>query len=134
MTEFKRVSSLMFLNNLEFAQTMSDTVRQSTSPVEEITDHDGVSYYLGTIEHDNDYCVNGAGFAIDKTGQLTSVFSLFRGQGKAIMTEAIKRGACHLDCFDGYLKGFYESFGFTVDKVVPNWTKGEPDVLFMSRK
>lgn len=70
------------------------------------------------------------GYAINK-GELISVFSLFKGQGKAIVTDAINNGAWKLDCFDGYLKGFYESFGFKVIRREPNWTKGEPDVLFM---
>ncbi|MFH1632806.1 MAG: hypothetical protein ABIG63_02195, partial [Chloroflexota bacterium] len=47
-----------------------------------------------------------SGFAISPTGELVSVFSL-NDHGTKLVQDAIKKGATRLDCFDGYLPGFY---------------------------
>jgi hypothetical protein len=49
-----------------------------------------------------------------------------------MVQSAIERGASKLDCFDGFLPAYYERFGFVETERVPNWTPGEPDVVFMS--
>lgn len=133
MFEFTQVQPSLFLNNLEFSQGQSDNVRQATTPVEEITNHDGVSYFLAaSSDFRGRMYPNTMGFAIDKTGQLTSVFTCFKGCGNRLLKSAIEKGARHLDCFDGYLKGFYEFHGFKVDRREANWVEGGPDVLYMS--
>lgn len=131
---FKNVSPAMFLNQLEWAQEDNETIRQATTPVDEITQNDGVSYFIGFAMNDQGYNYNNpVGFAISSTGELTSVFSTVKGMGDIILTEACKRGACHLDCFDGYLPKFYARHGFQEVRREANWTAGGPDVIFMER-
>lgn len=76
--------------------------------------------------------VSHAGFAIRADGELVYVFSTARGMGDALVKAAIARGATHLDCFDGYLVSLYSRNGFQRVTSLPNWTEGEPDVVFMS--
>jgi len=127
--EFKQVSYELFVNNLEFAQGLSDTIKDSTTPVSELDDDGITSYYLAHTES----TMYGMGYAIDSTGQLTSLFSLDKGNGSAIMESAIDNGAQHLDCFDGYLTTFYKKHGFLEVDRVANWTAGQPDVVYMRK-
>lgn len=73
-----------------------------------------------------------SGYAVRADGELTNVFSVERGRGDGIVTSALSSGAVYLDCFDGYLPEFYARHGFEVNARVPNWTPGEPDVVYMS--
>lgn len=72
-----------------------------------------------------------AGFGIDGT-TLIGVFSTVKGQGALIINRAISLGATDLDCFDGHLVEFYARFGFREVRREPNWTEGEPDVVWMA--
>lgn len=74
-----------------------------------------------------------SGFGVKDDGDLIAVHSVTRGQGAAIVWAAIRQGATTLDCFDGYLPGFYARFGFRETRREANWTAGEPDVVFMAR-
>lgn len=72
-----------------------------------------------------------SGFAVKPDGELTAVFSAVKGRGMVLVREAIRRGAFHLNAFDGYLTGLYGRCGFVESKREPNWTAGQPDVVFM---
>ena len=71
-----------------------------------------------------------SGFAISSTGELVSVFSL-NDNGLKLVQAAIGQGAIRLDCFDGYLPGFYSKSGFREYKREANWTAGGPDIVYM---
>jgi hypothetical protein len=89
------------------------------------------------------------GFAIKEDGDLVSVFNNggVKGAGKVAIKTAIQQGASKLDCFDGFLPGYYSSFGFKEKERMkkermkwddqyapPNWdyqNYNRPDVVFM---
>lgn len=84
------------------------------------------------------------GFAIKPDGDIISVFS-GNGRGRLALQAAIELGGTKLDCFDGFLPGFYSTFGFEEyerwtwdDQYAPdrwNYAKlGRPDVVLMRRK
>jgi hypothetical protein len=64
-------------------------------------------------------------------GELIGFWCNVKGSGTWLLDHAIKDGATHLNCFDGYLVDFYKARGFVTTKYVSNWTDGEPDVVFM---
>lgn len=53
------------------------------------------------------------------------------GLGDWLVRGAIKDGATHLDCFDGWLPKFYQRNGFRETLREPNYNKGGPSVVFM---
>jgi hypothetical protein len=126
MENFSNVTEQQFIKAIKFCQENYKHIRQATTAWNELHCEDGTSYYLSG---------NPAfmGFALSSTGELTSVFSAIKGKGDTILSNAIRRGACHLDCFDGYLPTFYARHGFQEVRREPNWTPGEPDVVFMER-
>jgi len=72
------------------------------------------------------------GYAIKPDGDLVSVFNIGKkGMGKYAVVDAIEEGATKLDTFDGKLVKYYQQFGFTEYKREPNWTPGQPDVVYM---
>jgi len=84
------------------------------------------------------------GFAIDTAGDLQNVFNngSFRGAGATAVATAVVLGARKLDCFDGFLVGFYARFGFKEVRRVAfdpafapeHWDyshDGTPDVVYM---
>lgn len=71
------------------------------------------------------------GYAITWGGELRCVFSKGKGKGKELVAKAITHGAKRLDCFDGYLVNLYSQAGFVETSRSPNWTEGEPDVVYM---
>lgn len=74
-----------------------------------------------------------SGYTIRKdTKELCSVFSLTKGMGDFIVNDAVLRGAKRLDCYEGYLVSLYMKHGFKPVKREPNWTAGQPDVVYMS--
>lgn len=87
-----------------------------------------------------------AGYAVTKDKELISVFSKPGAKrGGSAVKNAIEQGAETLDCFDGYLPGFYGKFGFEEvdrmgwdDQYAPEgWDAdrfGKPDVVLMRRK
>jgi hypothetical protein len=71
------------------------------------------------------------GFIVKASGELVGVFSAYKGRGDDLVDAALKSGATHLDCFDGYLTEFYARHGFIEYHRDPNWTPGGPDVVLM---
>ena len=124
--EFLNVDYTNFIKALDKAQVESELVRAATTPAKDIEDRAGSSYYLSNTGQ--------AGFAISQDGELTSVYSIAKGNGDIILSNAVRLGALHLDCFDGYLPTFYARHGFQEVRREPNWTPGEPDVVFMERR
>lgn len=86
------------------------------------------------------------GFFIAEDGTLMNVFNYGApGRGADAVYKAIQYGANKLDCFDGFLKSYYEQFGFREadripfdDKYAPaGWDYarlGRPDVVYMERR
>jgi len=84
-----------------------------------------------------------AGVAIDPKGDLQNLFNNGgpKGIGAELVATAIDNGAKTLDCYDGYLPGYYHQFGFVETgrmKFNPafahGWDaakQGSPDVVFM---
>lgn len=67
-------------------------------------------------------------------GELLCVHSTVKGLGKWLVQNAVADGAAKLDCFDvPALRGLYEWAGFKVTSRAPNYVRGEPDVIYMSR-
>ena len=93
----------------------------SSYDAKELADHN-VRAYLGKS--------GKTGFAVAPDGDLQNVFSS-EHLGADAVRAAIKEGATKLDCFDGKLPGYYSQFGFKEYKREANWTKGEPDVVYM---
>jgi hypothetical protein len=54
------------------------------------------------------------------------------GYGSRLVGDALHNGAEVLDCFDGFLPEFYARHGFVETSREPNWTPGEPDVVYMA--
>lgn len=73
-----------------------------------------------------------SGFVI-RNGDLQTVWSILKGRGDQIVTNAIRQGAITLDCFDGYLPTLYAKYGFKEIKREANWNEGGPDVVYMAR-
>ena len=76
---------------------------------------------------------NSSGYCLKDKHELISVFSVAGSSGSAIVQDAIKRGARHLDCFairnnshiSGDLYTLYSRNGFKVDKSMNSGTPGE---------
>jgi outer membrane protein assembly factor BamB len=102
------------------ARNESPLVESMTS---DATDVDGTFYVLTDDSR--------SGYAIRPDGELVLVFSLERGRGDLLVSRAVDDGAIRLDCFDGYLPSLYARYGFVESHREPNWTPGEPDVVFM---
>lgn len=72
-----------------------------------------------------------AGYAIKPSGDLVSVFNTDgKGNGVYAVIDAIENGAKKLDSYDGKLVDYYSQFGFEEYKREPNWTAGQPDVVY----
>lgn len=75
-----------------------------------------------------------SGYAIKPDGELVSVFSAAKGRGNDIVSHAIENGATKLDNFDGHLTDLYKRHGFEEYRREPNYTPGEPDVVYMAKR
>lgn len=83
------------------------------------------------------------GFFLANDGELRNVFNHGSpGRGREAVEYAIEKGAKRLDCFDGFLVGWYEKMGFrevgrmkfNPDFAPDGWDYdhlGQPDVVFM---
>ena len=114
------VSRETYLACLSDAQRLSETVRGATTPADKL--------------FATEYCLSDdglSGFALCNN-ELVGVFSLVKGRGDRLVSEAVFYGAQFLDCFDGYLPTLYAKHGFYETSRVPNWTAGGPDVVYMS--
>lgn len=115
----------MFGRYFEGARSGSSLIREATSPFDP-ADNPADTVYLLTLD-------GMSGCAIRPDGELVYVFSLERGRGDILVGAAVKNGATHLDCFDGYLPSLYARHGFEEWVRDENWTPGGPDVVFMRR-
>jgi hypothetical protein len=77
---------------------------------------------------------NSSGYCIND-GDLVSVFSIAKSSGKAIVADAVRRGAKTLDCFatrgpdgtiSGHLYRLYSWGGFRINTDMNSGTPGEP--------
>jgi len=87
-----------------------------------------------------------AGVAIDPQGDLQNLYNNGGPKGIAadLVAQAISKGANTLDCYDGFLPGYYRQFGFVETgrmKFNPEFAhgwdvnkQGTPDVVFMAWK
>ncbi|AFU62135.1 acetyltransferase [Streptomyces phage R4] len=108
---------------LGWAREESPRIAEATSKPEEMPR--GSRYYLTP-----DF---KSGFGVAYDGTLIGLFSLVKGRGEGLMWDAVThKGARRLDCFDGFLPEYYKRFGFVETERVPNWTPGQPDVVFMA--
>lgn len=73
-----------------------------------------------------------SGFGIAPDGEIVGVFAKGNVRGKDCIKAAALIGGKHLNCFDGRLSQYYSKRGFKVYKREPNWTQGQPDVVYMS--
>ena len=84
------------------------------------------------------------GVGVSPTGEIVSLFSKSkeRGAGKLAMKHAIKQGGRSLNCFDGFLVGYYKAFRFVemarvkfnADFAPDKWDYdkyGKPDIVTM---
>lgn len=111
-----------YLEALRRARAASPRVAAATTAPEDM-DTTGTEFYLSPDE--------ASGFGVTSGGDLVGLFSLVPGRGRSLVSQAVSRGARTLDCFDGFLPGFYASLGFVETGREPNWTPGGPDVVFM---
>ena len=90
------------------------------------TEYNQMKCYLGKN--------NSSGYAIKDSSELVSVFSSQGSSGDAIVQDAIKNGATHLDCFAtrdrmgnimGGLYTLYSRNGFKIDTAMNSGTPGE---------
>lgn len=118
----KRTSARVFRAALAEARAGREHVAAATSPPAELPDD--ARYYLSPDRL--------AGFGV-ADGELIGLFSAERGRGAELVAAAIDAGASRLDCFGGYLVELYARHGFVETAREPNWTPGEPDVVYMER-
>ena len=104
------------------ARESSARIKDATSPFEH-----SKSQSLYVLADDDQ-----SGFAVRPDGELVYVFSTVNGRGGYLVRTARQVGATHLDCFDGFLVDLYSRHGFQRVTSLPNWTPGEPDVVYMA--
>lgn len=122
---FVKVSPRDYKESLKRIQSLYKIIRDNTTPWDEIDLTDTECFIAGFPAY--------MGFAVRDNGELIGLFSAINGKGDLLLKEAIKRGARHLDCFDGYLPTFYARHGFIEVRREANWTEGEPDVIYMEK-
>ena len=85
------------------------------------------------LDYNDHHQVQG-GVAISPDQELVSLWRYSdapTGTGTNLVYTAKGLGARHLNCFDGPLVNYYKRFGFREYKLEPNWTPGEPDVVYL---
>ena len=107
----------------EKAEEANPRIRHMCSSVSHLDGLTGLQMFVSS-----DYL---SGFCVHPFGELTHVFSAVKGRGRFLVKCAKRVGARKLDCFDGYLVGFYSNLGFKEYKREPNWVEGQPDVVYM---
>lgn len=120
MTRYYPTSADSFRETFDAARSASPLIDAATSPFDAETP--AIHYLAGDAL---------SGFAVTETGELRFVFSLVKGRGDDLVTAALREGASHLDCFDGYLPTLYGRHGFTETARELNWTPGDPDVVYL---
>ena len=123
MIVVKPVSWNTFAVAMRHARSVSERIAEATSSPDEMPS--SYSFFLSEDAQ--------SGYGVAGDGTLVGVFSLVKGRGESLIWSAIlHHGAVKLDCFDGFLPDYYKRFGFAETERVPNWTPGEPDVVFMA--
>jgi hypothetical protein len=75
-----------------------------------------------------------SGLAVKPDLDISSVFSLEKGRGNQLVEKSLAEGGKKLDAFEGYLTNeLYPRHGFLEYNRSPNWTPGNPDVVFMGQ-
>lgn len=120
------VSMDTFATAFEIARSESDSVRDACSAFDDYSRPFDDTLYVVTVD-------GHSGYAVRDTGELVYVFSTVKGRGDHLIARAVRDGATHLDCFDGYLVRLYSSHGFHETRREENWAPGGPDVVYMSR-
>jgi hypothetical protein len=121
-SHFVHVSPAKYATAFLAARGLSETIANATSNPADVIAREGDAY----LSRDG-----RSGFYVAADGELCGMFSLVKGRGDAIVSNALFVGADHLDCFDGYLPTLYARHGFEAVKRAPNWTAGGPDVVYM---
>lgn len=114
-----------WLRALALAQRRYSIIAANTEPAENLGICLGIRGFVLSDE--------SGGFGIRSDGELVGLFSRIRGRGDYLVNKAVRYGAIHLNCFDGYLVELYRRHGFIVRERRPNWTVGGPDVVYMCR-
>jgi hypothetical protein len=133
-----------YQNQLNLARRLDPLVRANVSPEAELVVRYAQELHRlrsqkasqGTL--DRNLCIRLAkrdnvvvgGFLV-VSGELMGLWG--RGIGDFLIRDAISLGANRLDCFDGYLPRLYSKHGFQAILRSPNYTKGQPDVVWMRR-
>ncbi|MEU9126599.1 hypothetical protein AB0D08_00530 [Kitasatospora sp. NPDC048540] len=121
-TEVRAADAETYRAALAAARRDSERIADATSAPDEMPEN-GTYFLTDDLQ---------SGFGISPDLELIGLFSLVKGRGECLITEALTAGAERLDCFDGFLPKLYERFGFRETERVANWTPGEPDVVFMA--
>lgn len=114
-----------WLRALASAQSRYSIITANTEPAENL----GICLGLRGFVLGDD----SGGFGIRSDGELVGLFSRIRGRGDYLVAEAVRHGATHLNCFDGYLVKLYHRHGFQIEECVANWNTNGPDVVYMRR-
>lgn len=125
MTTFYTVAPSTYIDQLAMQQATNDGIKQATTAAHEMP-VTYVTYYMTA-----DMC---SGFGVTALGELIGVFSTKEGRAHDLIRYAIKVGATHLDCFDGFLPKLYYKHGFVEVEREPNYNEGGPDVVYMTRQ
>jgi hypothetical protein len=123
---FHTASKLDFVFALTAARDSNQHVRRSVTHPTDLTDN--AQWFLTAdgktgfgITHSDD----------EGNRELIAVFSTVKGRGPQIVRTSVLHGANVLDCFDGFLVEFYTKHGWREYDRAPNWTPGNPDVVFL---
>lgn len=119
-------SKLEYVFALTSARDQSVQIRENVTHPTELPDN--ARYFLHADGK------SGFGLLYHDSGdaELIALFSLVSGRGPDMVRLSVVNGANLLDCFDGFLPKYYESFGFSEYARESNWTPGLPDVVYMS--
>lgn len=99
-----------------------------SDPAEVLCELSGADNAGVLILYDNDR--NVVGGAAIANGVIMGLFAQ-SGYGSEVVKCATACGGRELDCFDGFLPGYYSRFGFVEYDRQANWVAGEPDVVYM---
>lgn len=64
-------------------------------------------------------------------GELIGLFAWPGTWGVWLLHRAMGEGATRLNCFDGFLPGYYAKYGWREVRREPNYEAGGPDVIYM---
>lgn len=123
MSDFHQVRPGQFAEATESLRLESPLHAENVDPCGDIAAYDGIRCFMSPL----------SGYAITADGELKFVWSVGRGQGDSIVADAVRRGAKHLNCFDGHLSALYARHGFAVTERLENWDPEGPDVVTMRK-